>query len=29
MFLGLFVIGINYKDYFLTKKGLINSVLGY
>jgi hypothetical protein len=29
MLLGLFVIGINYKGYLLTKEGLINGVLGY
>jgi hypothetical protein len=29
MLLGLFIIGINYKGYLLTKEGLINSVLGY
>jgi len=29
MLLGLFIIGINYKDYLLTKEGLINGVLGY
>jgi len=27
--LGLFIIGINYKCYLLTKEGLANSVLGY
>jgi len=27
--LGLFVVGINYKGYFLTKEGLTNGVLGY
>jgi len=29
MLLGLFIIGINYKGYFLTKEGLANGVLGY
>jgi len=29
MLLGLFVVGINYKGYLLTKEGLANSVLGY
>jgi len=27
--LGLFVVGINYKGYLLTKEGLINGILGY
>jgi len=27
--LGLFIVGINYKGYLLTKKGLVNGVLGY
>jgi len=27
--LGLFVVGINYKGYLLTKEGLVNGVLGY
>jgi len=27
--LGLSIIRINYKGYFLTKEGLINGVLGY
>jgi len=27
--LGLFVVGINYKGYLLTKEGFINGVLGY
>jgi len=29
MFLELFIIGINYKGHFLTKKGLVNGVLSY
>jgi len=29
MLLGLFIIGINYKGHLLTKKGLVNGVLGY
>jgi len=29
MLLGLSVIRINYKGYFLTKEGLTNSILGY
>jgi len=29
MLLGLFIIRINYKSYFLTKKGFVNNVLGY
>jgi len=29
MLLELFVVKINYKDYFLTKEGFINNVLGY
>jgi len=27
--LGLFIVGINYKGYLLTKEGLVNGVLGY
>jgi len=27
--LGLFVVGINFKGYFLTKEGFANGVLGY
>jgi len=27
--LGLFIIGINYKGYLLTKEGLASGVLGY
>jgi len=27
--LGLFVVGINYKGYFLIKEDLANGVLGY
>jgi hypothetical protein len=29
MLLGLFIVRINYKSYFLTKEGLVNGVLGY
>jgi len=29
MLLGLFIIEINYKSYFLIEEGLINNVLGY
>jgi len=29
MFLELFIIKTNYKDYFLTKKGLVSNILGY
>jgi len=29
MLLGLFIVGINYKGYLLTKEGLTNGVLGY
>jgi len=29
MLLGLFIVGINYKGYLLTKEGLANSMLGY
>jgi len=27
--LGLSIIGINYRDYLLTKEGLANGILGY
>jgi len=27
--LGLSIVGINYRDYLLTKEGLVNGVLGY
>jgi len=27
--LGLFIVGINYKGYLLTKEGPANGVLGY
>jgi len=27
--LGLFIIRISYKGYFLTKEGFINNILGY
>jgi len=27
--LGLFVVGINYRGYLLTKEGLVSGVLGY
>jgi len=29
MLLGLFIVGINYKGYLLTKEGLANGVLSY
>jgi len=29
MLLELFIVGINYKGYLLTKEGLANGVLGY
>jgi len=28
MLLGLFVVRINFRGYLLTKKGLINNILG-